>query len=81
MATTPTVQAMKDARTAIMAGTGTREEALAAVRANGHPVYRAEVIVDGWLKVRSTTLCGRCGGSGQYGHHGTCWDCGGKGTA
>ena len=26
-----------------------------------------------------TKPCGRCGGSGQYGHYGTCFDCGGHG--
>lgn len=32
-------------------------------------------------KVQGQKPCERCGGSGQYGHYGVCYDCGGDGVA
>jgi hypothetical protein len=45
----------------------------------GLPRFETERrIVAAMATARGLEVCVRCGGTGQYGHHGTCFDCGGR---
>lgn len=72
------------ARDGFRDGTVTFDECVAALRA-GFGLSKANAEIQARAYAGITTgipaghkVCGRCGGSGNYGHHGTCFDCGGR---
>lgn len=75
---------LQAAKAGFAAGTTSREDLVAALREYGLSAANAELQASAYAGVRvlpeGEKVCGRCGGSGQYGHHGTCFDCGGRGS-
>lgn len=41
-------------------------------------LHAERLIASGIATLHDGVLCGRCGGTGTYGHYGTCFDCGGR---
>jgi hypothetical protein len=85
MTTTP--DQLREARERAAAGTISFDELVAICAAEPTIGRRhAEAQARAYLSLspqrttpEGTKVCGRCGGSGQYGHYGTCFDCGGHG--